>query len=92
MADEGNEKAQSIINDVVHYTGVGLVNMINIISPERVIISGGISNAPDHLLLDPLNEFVTNQAYVSIADKLSIETSVLGDNAPLIGAFILYKQ
>ena len=38
MADEGNEKAQSIINDVVHYTGVGLVNMINIISPERVII------------------------------------------------------
>jgi glucokinase len=66
--------------------------MINLISPEKVIISGGISNAPDHLLLDPIKEFVYNQAYLSIVDKLTIQSSFLGDNAPIIGASMLFKH
>jgi len=92
MAQQGNEKAISIVDDVVLYTGMGMVNMINLLSPQKIILSGGISDAPDNLLLDPLNKFVEERAYPSVADKLKLQVSYLGSNAPLIGASMLWKH
>ena len=89
LADSGNEMALRITEKVVHYLGMGIVNLINLTSLEMIAISGGISNAPSHLLLDPLRDFVAVHAYSAVARKVIINLSVLGDNAPLIGAALL---
>jgi glucokinase len=91
LADSGNQTALGITNQVVHYLGTGMVNLINLISLEMIAISGGISNAPDRLLLDPLRNFVAEHAYSAVARKVIINHSSLGDNAPLIGAALLDK-
>jgi glucokinase len=70
---------------------MGLVNLIDICSVELISLSGGISNAPPELLLDPLTEFVRERAYKSIADKVRICKSALGEDAPVIGAAMLYR-
>ena len=89
LADCGNMFALEITNQVVHYLGIGLVNLTNLTSLEMIAISGGISNAPDRLLLDPLRHFVEEHAYSAVARKVKINHSSLGDDAPLIGAALL---
>ncbi len=86
LAGLGNKEALGITNQVVEKLGTGIVNLVNLLSLELVTISGGISNAPDELLLNPLREFVREHAYSAIAEKVEIKKSVLSDDAPLIGA------
>ncbi|HZZ37864.1 MAG TPA: ROK family protein [Acidobacteriaceae bacterium] len=90
LAQHGNPQARQIAEEVVRHIGVGLVNLTNLNSLEMICLSGGISNAPAELLLDPLVAFVRNRAYQAISDKVQICRSALGEDAPLIGASLLY--
>ncbi|MGB6134506.1 MAG: ROK family protein [Acidobacteriaceae bacterium] len=89
LAGQGNQEARQIADEVMRYIGIGLVNLINLTSVEAICISGGISNAPPALLIDPLVEFVRRRAYQEIAGKVQICRSALGEDAPLIGAALL---
>ncbi len=91
LAQQGNPQARQIADEVVRHIGVGLVNLINLNSLEMICLSGGISNAPAELLLDPLIAFVRERAYQAISDKVQIRRSLLGEDAPLIGASLLHR-
>jgi len=92
LAEKGDEEAIDVTGKVVAYLATGLVNMINIISPQVICISGGISNAKDRLLLAPLRKTIQQNAYKPVAKKIKIVKSVLGSDAPLVGAALLYKN
>lgn len=89
LAESGNPDARYITDSVVSYLGIAFVNLINVNSLEVISISGGISNAPDNLLIDPLRKFIKERAYSAAADKVKLVKSSLGDNAPMIGAALL---
>ena len=91
LAEAGNDNALKITDNVVINLGIGIVNLINLTSLELISVSGGISNAPDRLLLDPLRTFVEEHCYPAITKKVKIVHSPLGDNAALIGAALLDK-
>ncbi|MEI6277403.1 MAG: ROK family protein [Prolixibacteraceae bacterium] len=92
LAKVGNADAIKITDTVVSYLGMGLVNLINLNSIELISISGGISNAPDELLFNPLKQFIQERAYSAISDKVKLVKSLLGDNAPMIGAASLCQS
>ena len=89
LAGQGHKGALNITDRVVINLGIGMVNLINLMSLEMITLSGGISNAPDNLLFDPLRKFVEEHAYSAVAKKVKIVHSPLGDNAGLIGAALL---
>ena len=89
LAEQKHLGALDIADMVVRNLGIGLVNLINLMSLEMITLSGGISNAPDSLLFDPLRKFVEENAYSAVAKKVKIVHSPLGDNAGLIGAALL---
>ncbi|HEV2136078.1 MAG TPA: ROK family protein [Terracidiphilus sp.] len=91
LSQQGNLQARQLTDSLVRYIGIGLVNLINLNSLEMICISGGISNAPPELLLEPLTAFVRSRAYEAVADKVRIARSTLGEDAPLIGAALLYR-
>lgn len=91
LAEQRNADALRLTQQVVQYVGIGLVNLINLNSIEAICLSGGISSAPAHLLLEPLVEFVRGRVYQEIAGKIRLFRSVLGEDAPLIGASLLYR-
>ena len=67
---------------------VGLVALVNVLQPEMICMGGGISNAEDALLLDPLRELVAAGAY----DKntpIRMERASLGNDAGVVGAALL---
>lgn len=92
LAQQGNAAARALTDSVVRYIGIGLVNLINLTGVEAICISGGISNAPTELLIDPLTAFVKSRAYESAAEKVKLCRSSLGEDAPLIGAALLYRE
>jgi len=90
LAKQGNPGALACTEKYVKYLGIGLVNLINLNSLELISISGGISNAPDELLFNPLVKFIKERAYPLASEKVKVVKSTLGDDAPLIGASMLY--
>jgi len=89
MAKSGNEYAYKIINDAAQYIGMGLVNLLNLISPQAIIISGGMS-VEQELLVRPIERFVREHGYDLAADKVKIDVASLGEDAPMMGAAMLY--
>jgi len=91
LSEQGHAVARKLTDDVVKYVGIGIVNLINLTSVEMICFSGGISNAPQELLLDPLIALIRSHAYETVAGKLRLCRSSLRDEAPLIGASLLYR-
>ena len=62
-----------------------------ILQPEIICLGGGISNAEDDLLLDPLRGLVLAGCF----DKSKpprLERASLGNDAGVVGAAMLYKM
>ncbi len=89
LAEQNHPQARELTESVVRFIGIGLVNLINLTSVEMICLSGGISNAPRALLLDPLVEFVRTRAYEAASNSVRICRSMLGEDAPMIGAALL---
>lgn len=92
LAAVGDPEARKLTDEVVRHVGTGLVNLIDLTGVEWIFLSGGISNAPRELLFDPLVEFVREHSYPGASDRVHIARSSLGDQAPAIGAALLYRS
>ncbi len=65
-----------------------VAGLVNLFSPEMVVVGGDLGEAGD-LLLDPLREAVTRDALPAAADELRIVAGELGERANLLGALAL---
>lgn len=83
-AKNGNEIAKAAIMDAVKMLGAGLVSIINLMSPDCLLFSGGLSNQ-EEMYLNPVIDYIKEHCYM--ADKLPvIKKAELGDLSPLYGA------
>ena len=74
--------AKEIVDKYLDYLAIGINNIINVFSPEAIIISGGLSEAGDALAL-PLAD--------RLSTKVMIKFSRLGNDAGIIGAALLCR-
>ena len=72
---------------VGRYLGVGIANMITAITPERVVLGGGVAASAD-LLLDTIREEVHRHVYTTSLEGVEIVSAELGTWAGAIGAAI----
>jgi len=86
-ARAGDKTALAGMATVGRYLGIGIANMITVITPDRVVIGGGIAAAGD-LLLDPIRAEVARRVHVTSLDKVTIALAELGTWAGAIGAAI----
>jgi glucokinase len=92
LAYAGDRDALTLIRGVVEDLAIGIANAVSILSPEAVIISGGLCDH-DELIVKPLEQLVNQYGYHSWSRKklLKIEKAQAGSDAPMIGAALLYK-
>ncbi|MEG1430876.1 MAG: ROK family protein, partial [Oscillospiraceae bacterium] len=70
----------------------GITNLVNIFQPQVICLGGGISNAPEELLLTPLRKQVAQDRYTKCGGgQTAILRAALGNNAGIIGAAMLGK-
>ena len=84
-ARQGDELAKELISRLAYYFGVGLANLVNIFTPELVLVGGGVAKMGD-LLLGPAADVVKKRAYVSMTGAVDIRPALLGDDSGVLGA------
>ena len=86
-ARAGDADAKAGLAQVGRYLGIGIANMIAVISPDRVVIGGGLAAAED-LLLDPIRDELRRRVRTTSLDAVEVVTAELGTWAGAIGAAI----
>ena len=86
----GDAYATEVMRETAKFLGTGLANLINMLNPEMVVISGGVTRAGDHMF-EPLRAEVRKRAFRPASERCRIVASELGDMAGVIGAAATYR-
>lgn len=87
-AHAGDELARELFAEAGFYIGLGLVNLIHVLEPKRILIGGGVSQAGD-LLFDPIRATVQQHVMSPIYRDVEILPAALGADVGLMGAIAL---
>ncbi|KAA9029948.1 ROK family glucokinase [Niallia endozanthoxylica] len=90
-AKQGDELANTVIEQVAYHLGLALSYIANGINPEKIVIGGGVSKAGDTLLV-PLKRYFTSFAFPRVAQAAEIVPATLGNQAGVTGAAWLVKE
>lgn len=89
LAENQDERALALLEEAVQYAAMGISALINAISPDALIFSGGLSRQ-QKLYVEPLMEKIRNMAYVqAVGDDFYMGVSEFGSHAPILGAAFL---
>jgi glucokinase len=86
-ARAGDARALAGLAEVGRYLGIGIGNMVTLISPDRVVIGGGIAAAGD-LLLAPIRDELRRRVRTRSLNEVDVVTAELGTWAGAIGAAV----
>jgi len=82
---EGDTLSREILRDAGRALGVGLANLINILSPEAIILAGGLIGAWNIYVQEAIKE-ASRRAFKDVFEAVKIIPSSLGDDAGVVGA------
>lgn len=85
---QGDAVAREVFNRAGHALGLGLVSLVDIVAPQRVIIGGGISQAGE-VLLGPARALVQARAFPPRLRQVEIVQTPLADLAGIFGAAVM---
>ena len=84
-AREGDGVSISVIRDTVKYLAMAVSNIAAVIDPD-VIVLGGMFQAAEDLMLEPIRQECARRMPPAIQERARIEVSKLGPDAAPIGA------
>jgi glucokinase len=90
-ASAGDPRARRALADAGRWIGLALANVTTLLSPDAVVVGGGVSGAGE-LLLGPMRDELRNRAPLVPAGALEILQAALGTNAGAIGAALAAKD
>ncbi len=86
----GDQYAGDVMRETARFLGTGLANLINVLNPKMITVSGGVTSAGRHLF-DPLRREVRKRAFRPAAETCRIVSSELGGTAGVIGAAATFR-
>ena len=72
-ARAGDQRARAGLERVGRYLGVGIANMIIALTPQRVVLGGGVAASAD-LLLDTIRDEVHRHVFTTSLDGVDAES------------------
>lgn len=86
-ARSGDDRARAGLREIGSLLGIGIANLIVILTPDRVVLGGGVAAAGE-LLLEPIRDEVQRRVHVTDLDRVAIVGAELGTWAGSIGAAV----
>ncbi|MDR0788215.1 MAG: ROK family protein [Gemmatimonadota bacterium] len=87
----GDEYATEVMKDTAKFLGAGVANIINVLNPEMVVISGGVTRAGDYLFA-PLRAEVRRRSFRAAEERCAIVPGELPGTAGVVGAAAVFKK
>ncbi|HEV2027896.1 MAG TPA: ROK family protein [Candidatus Dormibacteraeota bacterium] len=84
-ARAGDRRAQQGLTEVGQYLGIGVGNVLAMLSVDRVVVGGGVAAAGE-MLLEPLRAELRRRVFITDLDAVSVVGAELGIWAGAIGA------
>ncbi len=85
LAQAGDKKALTFWQDYGRYLGIGLTSLIYVLTPEAIVIGGGISASAEFFLPAAQAE-IQSRVLLSSCANLKLLSAELGNNAGIVGA------
>lgn len=82
---EGDSLSRTVLREAGKNLGIGIANIINILSPDAIILAGGLSGAWN-IYIDAALKEAEKRALKELFSNVKIIPSILGDEAGIIGA------
>jgi glucokinase len=86
----GDLYAKDVMKETAKFLGTGLANLINLLNPDMIVISGGVTRAGEYLL-EPLRREARKRAFREGFESCKIVSSELGGMAGVVGAAATFK-
>ena len=87
-ARSGDPRAVDGIAGIGRYLGIGIANMIAVVTPDRVVIGGGIGAGATDLLFEPIRAELRIRVRTTDLDRVELVAAELGTWAGAIGAAV----
>ena len=87
-AHAGDKLAIEIFAETGRYIGIALTSIAHILNPQIAIIGGGIAEAGETLLFEPIRAELSKRA-MDIPARMKIVKAHLGNDAGIVGAAML---
>jgi glucokinase len=84
-AAAGDSMAIGIIQETAHWLARGLLMIVRVLNPDKIILGGGVAGA-GNILLDPLRQSLRALSSPMLSDSTEIELAGLENYSPLYGA------
>ncbi|WP_062108955.1 ROK family protein [Bacillus niameyensis] len=89
LYDKGNEEVASIVHNFYDRLAIGIINLMHIFAPEKIVVGGGISSRPE---LIPYVRKRVDEVPTAVARKVVIEDCLQKNKAGLIGALYHFRK
>ncbi len=85
LAQQGDVRALQAVEHEAYYLGLGLANLINLFTPDAIVLSGSVMKSAD-LFMNRIRAVIRGGCRFVPADKTQLTLASLGDDTNLIGA------
>jgi glucokinase len=89
---QGDKLVEHIVEEAAKYSGIAIASLINILSPEVVVIGGGLMDALENEMLSIIVKNAREHAFPGTDKGVKILASKLGDDAGITGGAVLARR
>lgn len=90
--EEGEEMVEGVVRKAAYYVGVAAANMVNLFSPEAVVLGGGLVESMPKIYLEEVNRALAEHAMPFLMKGVKVVPAKLGDDAAVLGAAHLIAE
>lgn len=88
----GDKLVERVVEEAAEYIGIGIANLVNLLSPEVVVLGGGVIDALEDEMMAIIVETAHDYALAGTDKDLDIIASKLGDDAGIHGGAVLARR
>src|SRR5580700_4601568 len=89
---QGDKFVEHIVEEAAQYTGIAVANLLNILSPEVIVVGGGLMDALENEMMHVVIETAREHAFPGSDKGVKILASKLGDDAGITGGAVLARR
>lgn len=91
--EQGDDLVRTVVDDSADRLGMAIASAVTLLSLDRVVLGGGLVKAIGKPYVDIVRDSVRREVFPESIRKISVEASVLEDDAGLVGAgLIAFEQ
>lgn len=85
----GDERVAALVDRAAWFLGIGMANCANLLSPEMIVVGGGLIERLGARYLDVAERSMREHAMPGVAESVRVVAAILGDDATVVGAAAL---